>query len=80
MANTLTLEQAARQLGLTVEQFKVNLKTHKDFKSVRPLMGGTTMHFREQDVQEFAQTRTRQRSRLAAGRCQLRPNHSRGDR
>src|SRR5262245_13466046 len=45
MANTLTLEEAAQQLGLTVEQFKVNLKTHKDFKAVRPLMGGTTMHF-----------------------------------
>jgi hypothetical protein len=54
MANTLTLEEAAQQLGLTVEQFKVNLKTHKGFKAVRPLMGGTTMHFREQDVQELA--------------------------
>ena len=54
MANTLTLEQAARQLGLSVEQFKVNLKTHKDFRSIRPLMGGATMHFREQDVQELA--------------------------
>src|SRR5689334_18153388 len=54
MANTLTLEEAARQLGLTVEQFKLNLKTHKDFRSIRPLMGGTTMHFREQDVRELA--------------------------
>ena len=54
MANTLTLEEAARQLGLTAEQFKLNLKTHKDFRSIRPLMGGTTMHFREQDVRELA--------------------------
>jgi hypothetical protein len=54
MAKTLTLEEAAQQLGLTVEQFKTNLKTHKDFKSVRPLMGGATMHFREQDIEELS--------------------------
>src|SRR5262245_47016666 len=54
MAKTLTLEEAAQQLGLTVEQFKTNLKTHKDFKAVRPLMGGATMHFREQDIEELA--------------------------
>lgn len=54
MANTLTLEEAARKLGLTAEQFKINLKTHKDFRAIRPLMGGATMHFREQDIQELA--------------------------
>ncbi len=54
MAKTLTLEEAAQQLGLTVEQFKTNLKTHKDFRAVRPLMGGATMHFREQDIEELA--------------------------
>jgi hypothetical protein len=54
MAKTLTLEEAAQQLGLTAEQFKTNLKTHKDFKAVRPLMGGATMHFREQDIEELA--------------------------
>src|SRR5262245_58286308 len=53
MSKTLTLEEAAQQLGLTTEQFKVNLKTHKDFKSVRPLMGGATMHFRAQDIDEL---------------------------
>ena len=53
MSKTLTLEEAAQQLGLTAEQFKVNLKTHKDFKSVRPLMGGATMHFRTQDIDEL---------------------------
>ena len=54
MAKTLTLEEAAQKLGLTPEQFKLNLKTHKDFKNVRPLMGGATMHFRAQDVDELA--------------------------
>lgn len=54
MAKTLTLEEAAQQLSLSVEQFKMNLKTHKDFKSIRPLMGGSTMHFREQDIVELA--------------------------
>src|SRR5205085_6876389 len=54
MSKTLTLEEAAQQLGLTTEQFKVNLKTHKDFKAVRPLMGGATMHFRAQDIDELA--------------------------
>ncbi len=53
MANTLTLEQAAQRLGLSVEQFKTNLKTHKEFTSLRPLMGGATMHFREQDIAEL---------------------------
>lgn len=53
MAKTLTLEEAAEQLGLSVDQFKLNLKTHKDFKSVRPLMGGSSMHFREQDIAEL---------------------------
>ena len=53
MSKTLTLEEAAQHLGLTTEQFKVNLKTHKDFKAVRPLMGGATMHFRAQDVEEL---------------------------
>jgi hypothetical protein len=54
MAKTLTLEEAAQQLGLSVEQFKLNLKTHKDFSALRPLMGGATMHFREQDIAELS--------------------------
>jgi len=54
MAKTLTLEEAARHLGMTVEQFKLNLQTHKEFRAVRPLMGGSTMHFREQDIEELA--------------------------
>src|SRR5438067_5639784 len=54
MANTLTLEEAAQHLGISPEQFKANLKTHKDFKNVRPLMGGATMHFREQDIEELS--------------------------
>lgn len=54
MPNTLTLEEAALKLGLTPDQFKVNLKTHKDFRSIRPLMGGSTMHFRAQDIDELA--------------------------
>jgi hypothetical protein len=54
MAKTLTLEEAAQKLGLTPEQFKTHLKTHKDFKSVRPLMGGATMHFRAQDIDELS--------------------------
>jgi hypothetical protein len=53
MAKTLTLEEAAQKLGLTPEQFKAQLKTHKDFKSIRPLMGGATMHFRAQDIDEL---------------------------
>lgn len=53
MAKTLTLDEAAQQLGLTPEQFKVNLKTHKEFRNVRPLMGGATMHFRAQDIDEL---------------------------
>ncbi|HEV3144475.1 MAG TPA: hypothetical protein VGZ47_11360, partial [Gemmataceae bacterium] len=53
MAKTLTLEEAAQKLGLTPEQFKTHLKTHKDFKSIRPLMGGATMHFRAQDIDEL---------------------------
>src|SRR5262245_26962125 len=52
MSKTLTLEEAAQKLGLTPEQFKTHLKTHKDFKSIRPLMGGATMHFRAQDIDE----------------------------
>src|SRR5262245_39321818 len=54
MANTLTIEEAAQQLGLTVEKCKFTLKTRKDSNAVRPRMGGATMHFREQDVQELA--------------------------
>lgn len=54
MAKTLTLEEAAQLLGMTVEQFKLNMQTHKEFRSVRPLMGGSTMHFREQDIEELA--------------------------
>jgi hypothetical protein len=54
MAKTLTLEEAAQKLGLTPEQFKTHLKTHKDFKSIRPLMGGATMHFRGQDIDELS--------------------------
>jgi hypothetical protein len=54
MAKTLTLEEAAQKLGQTPEQFKTNLKTHKDFRSIRPLMGGATMHFRAQDIDELA--------------------------
>jgi len=54
MPNTLTLEEAALKLGLTPEQFKVNLKTHKDFRTIRPLMGGSTMHFRAQDIDELS--------------------------
>jgi hypothetical protein len=50
----MSLEEAAVKLGLTPEQFKVNLKTHKDFRAVRPLMGGSTMHFRSQDIDELA--------------------------
>src|SRR5579864_2685817 len=53
MAKTLTLDEAAQQLGLSAEQFKTNLKTHKDFTALRPLMGGATMHFREQDIAEL---------------------------
>src|SRR5579862_9843576 len=53
MANTLSMEEAAQRLGLSVEQFKTNLKTHKDFLALRPLMGGATMHFREQDIAEL---------------------------
>src|SRR5262245_30853513 len=53
MSKTLTLEEAAEELGLATEQVKVNLKTHQDFKSVRPLMGGATMHFRAQDIDEL---------------------------
>jgi hypothetical protein len=54
MAKTLTLEEAAQYLGMTVEQFKLNLQTHKEFRAIRPLMGGSTMHFREQDIEELA--------------------------
>jgi hypothetical protein len=53
MAKTFTLEEAAQKLGLTPDQFKTHLKTHKDFKSIRPLMGGATMHFRAQDIEEL---------------------------
>lgn len=54
MAKTLTLEEAAQKLGVSPEQFKVNLKTHKDYRAIRPLMGGASMHFREQDIDELA--------------------------
>ncbi len=54
MAKTLTLEEAAQLLGMTVEQFKLNMQTHKEFRSIRPLMGGSTVHFREQDIEELA--------------------------
>jgi len=54
MAKTLTLEEAAQKLGLSTDEFKTNLKTHEDFRAVRPLMGGATMHFRAQDIDELA--------------------------
>ncbi len=54
MSKTLTLDEAAKRLGITPEQFKVNLKTVPAFRVVRPLMGGATIHFRATDIEELA--------------------------
>lgn len=54
MAQTYTLDDAARHLNLSVDEFKRRLR--EDWKHVRSFRDGPTLRFRSADIDELART------------------------
>ena len=54
MAQTYTLDDAARHLNLSVDEFKRRLRD--EWKNVRSFRDGPTLRFRSGDIDEIART------------------------
>src|SRR5262245_60211609 len=54
MAQTYTLEEAARKLGIGPDELKRRHKT--EWKTLRAFVDGSTLRFRAQDIDELART------------------------
>jgi len=55
MAQTYyTLEEAAKRLGITPEEMKRRLR--EDWKTIRPFRDGSTLRFRESDIEDLARS------------------------